>query len=275
MDLDNWLPSILVGIGGIIFGLIFGYIFYRRTRRVRIPIWSVRTNNILQGYTSKLSNLDIKYKGMSVENLSITKILFWNKGAETIDRGDIAEADPVRIEAVGDIFILDVRVIQVNSKSSQFFISVYDDQKSAVLNFDYLDRGKGVVLQIVHTGTSSKDIAVLGSIKGVDKIVKKKYLVLRNLPIPTSSEFDNRITPKTKRIIIGVFSLLSGILVGAFFLIMPILKYYSAEEPVQTSEWVVFMTMGTIYLVMGVYIGYYLIFRSKPPTGLNEFEEEQ
>ena len=127
MDLVNWLPGTLVGIVGIIVGIIFGYIFYCRSRRVRIPSWAVRTNNILQGYTTTLSELDIKYKDISIENLSITKILFWNDGAETIDKRDIALADLLRINAIGDTILLDASVIQVNNESSLFLVILAEE----------------------------------------------------------------------------------------------------------------------------------------------------
>lgn len=153
-------------------GLILAYVSYR-TRRVKQACWAIRSNNIVAGYTAKLGALQILYGGEGVKNVTISRLLFWNRGRETIDRGDIAPADPLRIIAAGEVKLLDVAILHANNEPSQFSATVASDRKSAVLCFEYLDPGQGAVLQVVHSGTSSKDVEVLGSIKGAGAPAKK------------------------------------------------------------------------------------------------------
>ena len=80
----NFLDYVLT-----IIGFVLAYVFYRRSRRSKEPCWSVRNNVLVEGYSSKIGKLDIRFKDEQVENLSIARIAFWNQGAETLDRHDI------------------------------------------------------------------------------------------------------------------------------------------------------------------------------------------
>jgi hypothetical protein len=42
----------------------------------------------VSGYAAQLSALEITYASRKIENLTISKLLFWNAGAETISRTD-------------------------------------------------------------------------------------------------------------------------------------------------------------------------------------------
>jgi hypothetical protein len=42
-----------------------------------------------------------------------------------------------------------------------------NNPEAAVLSFDFLDGGQGAVLQVIHTGRSSDDISITGTVKGV------------------------------------------------------------------------------------------------------------
>ena len=79
--------------------IILAYIFFRKSQRARTPSWAIRTTNLIRDYTSKLSDLEIRYRQQQVKDLSISRVVFWNDGAETIDREDVASTDPVRIAA--------------------------------------------------------------------------------------------------------------------------------------------------------------------------------
>src|SRR5207249_4793358 len=130
------------------------------------PCWSIRSTNLIRGYGSKLTDLNVLYKGQQVENLSIARIIFWNKGAETVQRQDLVDADPLRLVGAGQLTFLDVKLLATNNEPSLFSVSLTEDGGSVLIGFDYLDQGHGAVFQIVHTGTSPKDIKLRGSIKG-------------------------------------------------------------------------------------------------------------
>jgi hypothetical protein len=88
----NW-AGVAVGL----IGIALACYFYLAGRRVKDLRWTVRSVNIIQGYRSKVEDLHVSYRGVDVENLTVSKILVWNEGRETIDRDDIAPADPLRV----------------------------------------------------------------------------------------------------------------------------------------------------------------------------------
>jgi len=165
--------GIIIGMIGVAIGILASYYFYRRSLRVKEPTWAIRTTNIIQGYSSKFNDLQVIYKGENIENLTVSRIIFWNEGAETIDRQDILTANQVRIVALEGIKLLDVKLLASNNPSSQFSVQHAADKGCAYFNFDYLDQKQGAVVQVVHNGISSKDVDVTGDIKGVRTLRRK------------------------------------------------------------------------------------------------------
>lgn len=208
----NIQPTSLVSIALAIISITLACLFYRRSRRSKDPRWAIRNTTLIEGYSSKLRDLEVFYKGDRVEDLSVCRIAFWNDGKATIDRQDIATANPLRIASRDQARILDAKVLATNSRSSQFTASLPDTRTAAhLLEFDYLDHGHGAVLQVVHTGTSEEDLEVVGDIKGSSGIQKKDIRVYRYLPLPTPAEFDKRLEPAAKRLIRGLLYFFAGL----------------------------------------------------------------
>ncbi len=185
------MNQLFISIGSCIltvFAIILAVFFYIKSRRNKRPVYIKRSANIIQDFSSKLSDLIIKYKNETVINLTITKITFWNDGRETINNTDIAEADPIRILASSDTKILSAKVIYCSNPANRFCISDIEDGNSFKLSFDYIDKNEGGIVQIIHTGKSSQDINVKGIIKGAGNPV------LRYVPTSVPSKFSNCMT---------------------------------------------------------------------------------
>jgi hypothetical protein len=169
MSLDT-----ILGIAGFalgIIGLIAGYVFYRKGMKIKDPAYSIKSYNVIAGYSSKYKNLTVSYKKEKIENFTISKILFYNRGAETITRQDIATLNQIKvITNLASASIIDASVIQVNNPSSDFNISLDKTNSIVNINFDYLDKNHGAVIEVIHTGLSSDDLEIVGDIKGVQKI---------------------------------------------------------------------------------------------------------
>lgn len=166
-----------------IFGIVLAVFFYIRSRRNKEPVYTKKSFNIIQDFSSKLTDLAIKYKNESVNNLTITKIAFWNDGRDTINMVDVAEADPLRISITDDSKILSAEVIYSGNPANRFRISDIKEN-SVKLLFDYIDKNEGGIIQIIHTGKSSKNIDVKGIIKGAGKCVFRDLLSISTLPFP-------------------------------------------------------------------------------------------
>ncbi|MDZ4339860.1 MAG: hypothetical protein U1B94_06535, partial [candidate division NC10 bacterium] len=149
-----------------VFSVVLSFIFYFRSRRAKEPCWAIHSNNLVRDFRAKLPDLNIQYGNEEVENLTVAKVLFWNRGGGTINSDDIAEGDPLRVEATGALRILDAKILQANSPASQFKVRLDRDRNALFLEFDFLDKNHGALLQLIHSGTSSTDLVVKGTVKG-------------------------------------------------------------------------------------------------------------
>ena len=87
-------PDLAIAIVFFVIGLIPAYYFYRKSIRIKEPVYSIKSVNVISDYASKYENLTVSYKGEKVENFTVSKVLLCNRGAETIDRQDIASSCP-------------------------------------------------------------------------------------------------------------------------------------------------------------------------------------
>jgi hypothetical protein len=250
-----------------IVGIAVSYFFFLRSQRLRKPCWAIRSNNLIENYGSTFSKLEVFYAQNKVENLTVSKFLFWNAGSETIERQHIVTANPLRILGAEGVKLLDVEILAQNNRFSDFAASLSEDNLSVFLAFEYLDRGHGAVLQVTHTGLSSDDIQVEGSIKGVGSVKKKRVKSIL-LPLPTPVSFDKKIrAPIRRRLSIAVFLMGSvSMTIFAYAIVAPRYLTRPAWETV----------------LMGVYVFLFLLYSliqsidllsNAPPQGLEIFEE--
>jgi len=194
----GWLGPI---IGLISLSLAITFFLLGRRARLKGPTWAATSNNLVRGFSSSLPELEILFRKEKVDTVTVTRMAFWNRGMATIDRNDIAHADPLRIACGDGIRLLDVKVIQINSEPSRFGAILSDDGKASLLTFDFLDHDQGAVIQVIHTGTGNNDLSILGTIKGAGAPTKRKTRGAY-LPLPTTPGFDRSLKPTTRRIII-------------------------------------------------------------------------
>jgi hypothetical protein len=153
------------GLAGTIIGILLSAYFYFRGRRVKKPSFAMRSFNLVQDLTTKVDSVQVLYDGSPVKTLTATKVAFWNAGDETIRRSDVPEADALRFRAAPDCQILDAKIIQSFGTASECQLAMKDDGE-VWLTFAFLDRGQGVVAQLLHTGRQNQPPSFLGSIIG-------------------------------------------------------------------------------------------------------------
>lgn len=86
----------------------------------------------------------MRYAGEQIENLTVTKIAFWNAGNDTIKGQDIDKNKP---------------------------LTVHID-----IDFDYFDKNQGGIIQLFHNGKSGNDIKIYGYIISSGAPIYKKYV---------------------------------------------------------------------------------------------------
>lgn len=179
----------LVGLPLAVVALVYQHISNERNKRHKEPYWAERSYALVLRSKDAAADLDVQYRGRPIERLSATEVLFWNNGGETINGVDIAVANPLRIQPYGDSEILEASVLATNSWSTP---SIVVDGGVAIIGFDYLDKGQGIVFRLLHTGSAWEPPQVVGDIRGAQP--KKRIctfyreLVLPTIPPPTRRE---------------------------------------------------------------------------------------
>ncbi len=176
--------SIVIGILGIIFGIGVSSYYYKKGQRIKEPCWDIISNNVIQNGNRKISDVKVLYKRREVSNITISRIIFWNKGKETIYSEDINTINHLRIGTKSGNTILSLSILSNNNPSSVIRCINSPDMKYTNIVFDYIDQHQGAVFQIIHDGLGINDLEITGDIKGVKTVRRvkaaKRYSLIKN-----------------------------------------------------------------------------------------------
>ncbi|AUM88309.1 hypothetical protein ACYJ2V_000215 [Clostridium botulinum] len=243
-----------------ILSIILCIVFYYKGKRIKSLKTVIRSINLFKDNGNKIDGLEILYSKSAVPNVTITKIAFWNNGNETIDGSDIANRDPLTIKIKDEFTILESKMIYEKNKSNNIQLRNIEDGKIIEVKFDYLDNKEGGVVQILHTGNSSSEIEVSGTIKGLGKIniksrtKKKKHLILKYI-------YDDNVINYIL------------IILGIFFFIIGILSSFNDNKILllnenKTKSFISYLMMSFLYLILGC-----LFIKRRVPKGFEIFDE--
>ena len=167
-------PYLTLGSFGLsILGLVLAVIFYSKSKREKIPCFDYSTRVIIDGLTSVLDELDVSFRGVSQRRVTLTKVLFWNEGRETINNSDLVDLNPLRIVLPSNSLILDCQIVAYSSLENKFNLGCQRAEGDKVefdVLFDFADHKDFVVVQIVHTGDEHISVKIEGKIKGARDI---------------------------------------------------------------------------------------------------------
>lgn len=270
-DFFNTNPYLnLVSLLLAILGIIFTIYFYFKSQKSKMPIYAVRTINLVKEKIQKIETVQILYSGEEVINLSISKIAFWNDGKETINASDIAVNNPLKIDITGEYEILDAEILFQKNKSNDFKLTINESNTSVLINFDFFDFEEGIVLQVFHTGNSSQDINVSGTIKSVKTIKRKEisYSIFPNIIFDILNGDNTKIKRKTMMSILGYSAILSGIIFSCSFFILPTKQELIIEDPSLFKK-----LLPALIGIPYIYLGYKIVKRHIP-KGFDIFNEE-
>lgn len=181
--LYEWLnnPQFMSGVitfSSVIFGFLLALIieYYKKRRGgIRRSTWTLNVVNDLGSSLPDLEqgpldqNLKVLFNGQQCKRLSITRVILWNGSNETLERKHIAQAHPITITAKEPTQILDIYLKDVSNSGNGIQVNKIDSH-TYIINFDYLEKKEGCVLDVYHTGYTQEAITVTGSIKGFKKI---------------------------------------------------------------------------------------------------------
>lgn len=164
----HW-PDLIVGgvIGAAATGLV-GYVFFVLQARRDAPMLAFQSSSVRVVTRSEEEvgglDLNVRFKGTDVPRLTRTRIAIWNSRWAVVRGADIAERDPLRIGVRG-AEILDVRSITQTRDAIQFVAEARDGV--CFMDFDFLDRHDGVLLDLLHTGSDTDRLSIQGTVKGL------------------------------------------------------------------------------------------------------------
>lgn len=269
--LNNYSLKDAISLFLTIISIITAIFFYLKGKKSKIPTYILRTISLVQEKIQKIETVKILYSGNKVDNLSISKIAIWNAGKDTIDHKDIAQNNPIRLIIEENYLFLEANIIYQKNPSNNFNISLSDNNKYIDITFDYFDYEEGIVLQVFHTGNTSKNITLIGQVKSVKKINRKDNSRLFMFSI------DNIFIKKIKtdgnfNLILGWTVLIVGLFVIFFSFIPTYIQTPQKEYNPDESKFIASITLfilGVIYSLMG-----YNMVKRKIPKGFNVFNEE-
>lgn len=230
------LISVLTGILGV--GLAI--YFYFKSKKVKRPTYTITSFPLLNSEIKKVDNLEVKYLGKTVNNLTATKFAFWNAGRDTINRIDFPENSPLKIESRKDILIYSVEIIYSSDESNKIEYSfpeskvnlieefMTSNQKEITLTFDYLDYNQGAIFKILHSGNSSEDLIISGIVKGVGKIRLASFNIFSSVYtyIATLGLYVSSVFLLSSLININKLSVNSNITLSFFIVFLLFFIYY-------------------------------------------------
>src|SRR6266581_3029525 len=91
---QNWVGT-LIGVAG----LVFEVFAYKRTKQRTGLSWKYTGVRLIGGPWVELSKeVEVRFRGVPVRRLTLTKLLVWNSGTTTIRASDVVESDPLRAD---------------------------------------------------------------------------------------------------------------------------------------------------------------------------------
>ncbi len=146
-----WLILAISTVGSLILG-IYTWITGKEKRRLT---YISSTFTLVNERHEIIPDLCLLFRGKLVTDLTITRYAIWNSGNVVLNGDDVASRKPLRIISVSqESKIIDAAIIMQNEETNMFQIIKRSD-KLLELQFDYLNKNDGVVLQVIHTGSSS------------------------------------------------------------------------------------------------------------------------
>ncbi|WYL96655.1 MAG: hypothetical protein HEQ35_25160 [Gloeotrichia echinulata IR180] len=166
---------------GFLIGLLGTYITIRYNRTKKLS-YSFRSFSLID-VTDPLPLLKIHYDNEEIKRLTITRLLVWNSGNDTIE---FAERDFLKVllnDQNPSQNFLRSDVIQQPNNYEIKTICKFSEVEINVKNL-YLNSNEGVIIQITHTGELHENIDIKCKIKGIKKPDKISYSKSReNTPI--------------------------------------------------------------------------------------------
>jgi len=227
----------------------------------------MRSANVISDSIKSLGEIEVLFKGDKIDNLTVTKVAFWNSGNDTINDTDLAPTDKLRIELCEGFIVLDSEVLFQSEMTNN--VQTHLTPTCIEIKFDYMDGNQGGIIKFIHTGKKSSDVLLKGTFKGCEKIkkVNSNFNTVRIILIEMLPLIGEKITKKKgngMRILSKLLPwtfLFIGISTSCTSFIMEI------NEPLKSLS----LVFGILYMLIGLlfFVG------SSMPKGFEMFFDDE
>jgi hypothetical protein len=164
--LVHWPDLLTGGAIGAAVTVVVGYALLVLQARRAAPCLAFQSSSspVVTRSEQKVGDLEVRFKGVVVPRLTRTRMAMWNPRWAVVEGADIAERDPLRI-GFRDADVLDVRLAKQTREAVSFSAEVRDGD--CFIDFDFLDRHDGVILELLHTASDLDRPSIQGTVKGL------------------------------------------------------------------------------------------------------------
>lgn len=170
-DILNFVNQNLGTIASIFIPILVSIIIQIKNTKRKQPTYRTKNINLIKDSINKIEKVDILYNRKKINNLSVSKIVIWNSGKDTILRADVATTNKFRIEIDKDYKILEYELLYQEQSANNFKLERLDDN-TLEIDFEFFEHKEGIIVQIYHTATTDDVLKVEGKFIDVKKIIK-------------------------------------------------------------------------------------------------------
>lgn len=161
-QLSGWVLAVIA--------IPLSIILYFKSKTNKSIKYTTASFNVIRNHVGKIDGISIMYTDNStdvrIDNLTVTKLAFWNSGNAPITKNDVAKADKIRI-SLGDSYgIVICEIISSTNESNKVVLTKAPKSKFAEISFDFLNPKDGAIFYVAHTGHRGSDVVLAGTVIG-------------------------------------------------------------------------------------------------------------
>ena len=247
---------------GAIIGIVTSYVFYIISRTRSRLNYQTSNLQIIGNISLKLpQDFEVTVAGVRINSLQKSQIVIWNGGTTTITGDNIVDSDQLKIVFGPETKIFDANITGQSRKVNKFTVEIDDiDENELLLNFDFLDKKDGVIIEVLHTDNKFEP-KISGTIKGLQNGIKYKGQI-------SYLDYNKKLSRSKYLVFFGII-LLATILIGTLVYFMAITLAKNIDEVPGFMSYVAF-NLGVVIPVFIIISGLYFLNKRKFPKSIKK-----
>lgn len=145
-----WLILAALTILSVILAIYYGV----KSKKVKRLSFINKNLFLMENPKGQFDNIKIFYENKEINDIVVSKFTIWNSGNTVINQSDMVETKELIITADDTTTILEAKVLYANEETNRFSVEILD-KNHVLVNFNYIDKNEGCIVQIVYAGSHS------------------------------------------------------------------------------------------------------------------------